>query len=249
MFDIINTTRFNQTLMGWTGLGSVVWNVRQSGANSQSFVRPVRIDDLSLFLLGGALLEPLIDTLDGLPSTLLLSKLCPKGVETTVFAILAGFSNVGMSVSGLMGSTALDIFGYSFRGNSIDPPPRRTCSFHSSPDLDNPTSFHGIARALVGGNLILPFLTIPLTFIFIPKVRLDEDFLFEGDDEVELAAHDELGEAGEVSFHASRQLGMTNSIRSGITSRSGFAAQTEANFVEARASLMSIGGKFGEKAF
>jgi len=251
-FDIINTTRFNQTLLGWTGLGNVVWNVAQTGANSQSFVRPVRVDDLCLFLLGGALLEPLIDQLDALPSTLLLSKLCPKGVETTVFAILAGFSNVGLSVSGLMGASALGFFGYDFRGNG-DPPPRRSCQFHSDPDLDNPTAFHGMARSLVGGNLILPFLTIPLTWIFIPSIRLDEEFLIEADDEVELAANDELAEGvvgGEVSFHAvpeGRKFDST--IRSGITSRAGLSSQAEVNFVEARASLMETGAKFPSKMF
>lgn len=34
-----------------------------------------------------------------LPGTLLISKLCPKGIETTVFAMLAAYHNFGMAVS------------------------------------------------------------------------------------------------------------------------------------------------------
>merc|ERR1711920_738109 len=91
--------------------------------------RDVRVDDLCTFLFGSAFLEPLIDNLDQMPATLLLSKLCPKGIETTMFAILAGFSNIGLSLSGQIGGWFVDYFGF---------------------------------------NVLLPFLTIPLTWIFIP---------------------------------------------------------------------------------
>ena len=35
-----------------------------------------------------------------LPTTLLISKICPDGVETTTFAMLAGVSNFGQQVAG-----------------------------------------------------------------------------------------------------------------------------------------------------
>merc|ERR1711948_47195 len=106
MGDIMNTTRFNQTLLGWTGLGDIELTI--SG-------NLIRADDLCTFLFGSAFLEQLIDNLDQMPSTLLLSKLCPKGIETTMFAILAGFSNIGLSLSGQMGGLAIGYFGFNFR--------------------------------------------------------------------------------------------------------------------------------------
>merc|ERR1712107_735497 len=45
---------------------------------------------------------------------------------------------------------------------------------------------NGLAWSLIVGNIILPMLTIPLTWFFIPNVRLDEEFIDEKR-EVELA--------------------------------------------------------------
>jgi len=187
LFDIMNTTRFNQTLLGWTGLGNVQVEVRKVLFDASAGYRTVRADDMASFMFGSMFLEPLIDQLDGLPSTLLLSKLCPKGIETTMFAILAGFSNVGLSLSGQMGALAVKYFGYNFRVG--DP---STCNMGGD-NPDDPTSFHGLAKTLIVGNVILPFLTIPMTWIFIPNQTLDSDFLDELPEprEVEMMEHDQ----------------------------------------------------------
>jgi len=177
LFDIMNTTRFNQTLLGWTGFGTVILRIPEEIFNWSGPARQVRLDDLCTFLFGTAFIEPLIDQLDSLPSTLLLSKLCPKGVETTMFAILAGFSNIGLSLSGQIGGWAVSQFGFNFRAPS-EAEPVGVCDMGGSAETNgNPASFHGLARTLIVGNVILPFLTIPLTWCFIPNKRLDEDFL------------------------------------------------------------------------
>lgn len=189
VFDIMNSTRFNQTLLGWTGLGEVPVNIRESMFDASEGTRTVRADDLASFLFGTAFIEPLIDQLDSLPSTLLLSKLCPKGIETTMFAILAGFSNIGLSLSGQMGGLAIGYFGFNFVRKQNEP---SICNMGGS-NPDDPTSWHGLAQTLIMGNVLLPFLTIPLTWCFIPNQTLDSDFLDETPDtrEVEMMEHDQ----------------------------------------------------------
>eukprot|EP00667_Euglena_gracilis_P005817 EG_transcript_5859 len=46
-----------------------------------------------------------------MPSTVLISKLCPEGVESTVFSLLAGFSNFGMTIAAFLGAYALELIG------------------------------------------------------------------------------------------------------------------------------------------
>merc|ERR1740129_15075 len=141
LFDLMNTTRFNQTLLGWTGLGNVQVDIRESLFDPSAGYRTVRADDLASFLFGSYFLEPLIDQLDQLPSTLLLSKLCPKGIETTMFAILAGFSNIGLSLSGQMGGLAIGLFGFNFRKGNASEGIASTCDMGGGTPED-PTSFH-----------------------------------------------------------------------------------------------------------
>lgn len=198
LFDIMNTSRFNQTLLGWTGFGAKTITVSE---------RAIRIDDLCTFLFGSAFLEPLIDQLDALPSTLLLSKLCPKNVETTMFAILAGFSNVGLSLSGQLGSLAAKVAGISFGmtkdGYGCD------IGFGKGQEV---RGFNGYTAILLVGNIILPFLTIPLTWCFIPNIRLEDDFLPDPDE------------------------ALVQPLQRG---KSGLTQQAEMDFAEARSTLLS----------
>jgi len=194
LFDIMNTTRFNQTLLGWSGLGDTKLSIRESLFDASEGYREVRGDDLATFLFGTAFLEPLIDQLDSLPSTLLLSKLCPKGIETTMFAILAGFSNIGLSLSGQMGGLALKYFGYNFRYGDAAKGKPSTCTVGGNYP-DDPASWHGLAQTLILGNVLLPFITIPLTWCFIPNQTLNSDFLEELPEprEVEMVENDQQG--------------------------------------------------------
>merc|ERR1711948_20433 len=123
-------------------------------------------------------LEQLIDNLDQMPATLLLSKLCPKGIETTMFAILAGFSNIGLSLSSQIGGWFVAYFGFNFQAGAAESG-KGICNVGGATP-NEPASFHGMAQALVLGNLLLPSLTIPLTWIFIPNQPLSADFLDEG---------------------------------------------------------------------
>jgi len=218
LFDIMNVSRFNQTLLGWTGLGSVFVSIPESILDLGGATRQIRADDLATFLFGSAFIEPLIDQLDALPSTLLLSKLCPKGVETTMFAILAGFSNIGLSLSGQIGGLTTTSFGFNFvapRGEATT----GVCDMGGS-DNNNPEGFHGLARTLLVGNIVLPFLTIPLTWCFIPNKRLDEEFLGEVDEaEIELqnARPDPNGRPDEMQERSSFDPAAFRAARSNVS--------------------------------
>lgn len=92
------------------------------------------------------------------PSVVLTSKLCPIGVESTVYALLAGFSNFGRSVGSSLGVLALDIAG-------IETPRTGACNFDNLPLL------------LIISHVVLPLLTVPLTFVLIPKAKMTDDLV------------------------------------------------------------------------
>merc|ERR1712151_871274 len=76
-----------------------------------TLVEGYRLDDMFGFLIGMQALKPIATTLDDMPSTVLLSKLCPAGVETTVFAMLAAIMNLGLTLSVLLAGYFFQIYG------------------------------------------------------------------------------------------------------------------------------------------
>ena len=98
-----------------------------------------------------------------MPSTVLLSKLCPAGVETTVFAMLAAIMNLGLTFSGLLA-------GYFFQIFEVD---ADQCNYGWSPF----PSVNGLQWALICGGVILPLTTIPATFFLIPNKPLNSKFV------------------------------------------------------------------------
>merc|ERR1712066_1024637 len=85
----------------------VTWLCGENGCDPGGY----RLDDMFGFLIGMQALKPIATTLDDMPSTVLLSKLCPAGVETTVFAMLAALMNLGLTVSGLMAGFVFSYYG------------------------------------------------------------------------------------------------------------------------------------------
>lgn len=79
MFDIIITKR---------------WNIAMG------------IPDKWMYMLGDNIIAPIISMQAFLPMVLLTSKLCTRGMESTMYALLAGFQNFGASVSRSAGKFA-----------------------------------------------------------------------------------------------------------------------------------------------
>jgi len=175
-FDVLMLTRKNQAL--WSFLpfmsGKVTWLCSEGGCEEDGY----RLDDLFGFLIGTQALKLLATTLDDMPSTILLSKLCPAGVETTVFAMLAALMNLGFQFSGLMASRFLQYYDVSLDKK------KNLCSLGESPL----PGINGLTWGLIVGGMIMPLTTIPATFFLIPNQSLDSQFVDNAGPEVEMSA-------------------------------------------------------------
>lgn len=124
------------------------------------------IPDWFGYLVGSVAIEGLVDQLDDMPIYMLISKICPKDIETTVFAILTANTNLGGTVAGYLATDAQRWLGLEYS--------KKTCS--------NPEytvfgmTFTALSWILIIGDIILPMLTIPLTFVLIPDVKLSDDW-------------------------------------------------------------------------
>lgn len=173
-----------------------------------------RIDDLISFVLGNQGIKYIATTLDDMPSTILLSKLCPVGVETTVFAILAALMNLGLTFSGLLGAAMTDYYGVQINtitkqiegynesnGTWVNETKTTeyTCDVGTSPI----PGLSGFAWILVIGGIILPFLTIPATFCLIPDQLLCDDFVEDSEAAAETGGFDQPSGTAEQQQKAS----------------------------------------------
>jgi len=120
----------------------------------------VGIPDEIMYLLGDAIVYNMLEMLAFMPTVVLTSKICPKGMEATVYALLAGFQNFGQGVAqsaGLYLQSAFDVEMSEKEGFD--------CKY------DN------LTLVILVAHIILPLLTIPLTFLLIPDARLGDDLL------------------------------------------------------------------------
>jgi len=156
IFDLMMIERWNQSIFGF-----------DPDTNPSVWV------DRGFFILGAQAIDKLVDTLDDMPLTVLIGKLCPKGSEAQVFAILAALVNFGGNVSSITGSIVAQLVGVSFLNKGGE----WTCS--------NPVGPLGISNLgwlKIWATFILPALTIPATFWLLPDMRLNDDFLNENED-------------------------------------------------------------------
>lgn len=121
------------------------------------------IPDKAFYMFGDAVLESIVGMMAYMPSVVLIAKMCPKNLETTMFAILASFANLGGSLSGSFGTFAMDYAGIKTDLTS------GSCNWDNLPNL-----------ILVCG-ICMPLLAIPLTFIFVPNILMtDSIIVFDG---------------------------------------------------------------------
>jgi len=204
-FDLMMLTRFNQTLWAWLPVMSqkVTWFCTAESCLNDGY----RLDDMFGFLIGMQALKPIATTLDDMPSTVLLSKLCPAGVETTVFAMLAAIMNLGLTVSGLLA-------GYFFESFRVD---IEQCDYGWSPLGDN---VNGLQWALIMGGVILPLSTIPATFCLIPDKPLNSKFVEDAEQPGEASLQQSTASQAELEHGSS----MIFNTRSGSNILSGSRA-------------------------
>ncbi|ORC90302.1 pteridine transporter, partial [Trypanosoma theileri] len=111
-----------------------------------------RVTDYVVFILGDAVLSQVISMLNWMPLFVLLSRLCPRGSESTVYAILAASGNLGQSMASIIGTLIME-----YRLPVVTKPP---CNY------DN------LKWIIVVGGFCVPLLQIPLIFFLIPRARM-----------------------------------------------------------------------------
>eukprot|EP00802_Teleaulax_amphioxeia_P012002 Tamp_12040.p1 GENE.Tamp_12040~~Tamp_12040.p1 ORF type:complete len:568 (+),score=107.15 Tamp_12040:49-1704(+) len=106
------------------------------------------IPDEWFYVSGNAVVRPILGAAAHMPAIVLTSKLVPKGLESTTYALLAGFQNFGSVVSSLIGVYATKAVGISTK--------------------DGGCNFDNFTYLILFAHCLLPLLAIPLTFVLIP---------------------------------------------------------------------------------
>ncbi|EKX41892.1 hypothetical protein GUITHDRAFT_74385 [Guillardia theta CCMP2712] len=151
---------FQNFMSGWT-FRTLFWvtTVLQCVASASDLIIINRLNiawgipDKWFYMFGDAVIGPAVMMFALMPAVVLTSKLVPKGLESTTYALLAGFQNFGGVVSNQIG-----LYATQFAGVKTEAP----CNF------DNLGWLVGISHCL------LPLLAIPLTFILIPNKLMTE---------------------------------------------------------------------------
>eukprot|EP00298_Acanthocystis_sp_HF-20_P017496 c21763_g2_i1.p1 GENE.c21763_g2_i1~~c21763_g2_i1.p1 ORF type:complete len:538 (-),score=185.87 c21763_g2_i1:76-1689(-) len=130
----------------------------------------IGIPDEFMYMIGFNIIYQVTYMLAFMPAVVLTSKLCPKSMETTVYAMLAGFQNFGQSVSMSLGNIVISGFGVK---------------------TEVPCNWDGLAGAIGVSHMVLPLICIPLTFILLPKAKMT--------DKIEINKKDVLSPTGPIS--------------------------------------------------
>ncbi|KAK7198315.1 putative pteridine transporter [Novymonas esmeraldas] len=112
----------------------------------------IGIPDHAMYIMGDAIVYQVCYMLNYMPLNMLISRLCPKGCESTMFAILASFSNLGASTSSTIGAILMET----------------AWPIVSRPPCD----FSNLHWLIIVGHLITPLIAIPLVFVLIPGTRI-----------------------------------------------------------------------------
>lgn len=112
-----------------------------------------------IFVLGTSVVQQLIFQWQWMPQVVLLSYLCPPGMEATMYALLAGCHNLGVAMSSTVGSFLL---------KSLD------CEPNGSPNESAQFKNLWIASAI---STVLPLITILLLINLVPDGRQGESLI------------------------------------------------------------------------
>jgi len=114
-----------------------------------------------VFVLGSSSIQTVIGSWLWMPGVVIMSQLCPKGMEAVMYALLAGCHNLGSTISSNFGALLLEFFAVTPNGSP-----------------DETAKFDNLYIVSIIGCL-LPTLTICLVPWFIPAKRQTEKLLPE----------------------------------------------------------------------
>jgi hypothetical protein len=225
MFDIMLIERWNQRLFGF--------NPRKDPEDASPIV------DQMLFMFGANAIDKLLDMLDTLPESVLIGKLCPRGMEAQVFANLVSLYNFGTALAGINGSIVAGLLGIELHITEKHVDDKSLDKW----ECTNPELWLGIS-ALAWlkfiSNFVLPLCTIPFTWMCLPDAYLDDDLLGEGDDE-----GDDQGDAEQNRSNADYQTfgPSTQIFAQGDEHRgSQTTLRSRKSFASSRGSMIRVGG-------
>lgn len=116
----------------------------------------VGISDRAAYIVGEAIMEPVIASLNYIPASTLISKVVLHGFESSCFALVAGMSNFAGMLSELSGTLIAEASGVVTTGTD--------CNFAPMPWL------------LLICNIVFPLLVnVTLGFLIIPNIRQTDD--------------------------------------------------------------------------
>jgi len=113
------------------------------------------IGDELVYIMGEAILSPVIQMMFYLPMFVLTSQLVERGSEALTYAILAGTQNFGSMVATVLGNY------FIWHYNVGD------CNFQNLP------------IGILLGKMVLPILIVPMAYLCLPDVSLAKQFKSE----------------------------------------------------------------------
>eukprot|EP00053_Salpingoeca_punica_P018716 m.184662 g.184662 ORF g.184662 m.184662 type:complete len:708 (-) comp17489_c0_seq6:1685-3808(-) len=117
------------------------------------------IPDHFMYMLGYNMVYQVCSMIDFIPAVILTGKLCPPGMQSTVYAMLAGFQSFGQGIARSIGLYMIEL---------LDVQTTVPCNFSNLPLL------------ITLCHIALPLLTVPLTFWLIPKAGLSDKIIDDG---------------------------------------------------------------------
>lgn len=168
-----------------------------------------KVFDMLFFVFGAQAIDRLVDMLDNMPSTVLIGKLCPAGMEAQVFSVLAALSNFGSSIGYVNGSIAQLAMGVKLSTDKQTIEGIKLTNYRCENPMYGPISALGWLKLI--GVMFLPLCTVPFTWVCLPDLYLDEDFHAQ-DDGVELESNDQQPNA--AMLKKSGSVALTNNAMS-----------------------------------
>ncbi|CAK9099409.1 Folate-biopterin transporter 1 [Durusdinium trenchii] len=121
----------------------------------------VGIPDAWAYLFGDAACQSIAAQMMIMPQALLTARLCPRGAEATVFAILAGFQNFGANIGSILGAQLAEATGIVMKRNG-------PCEYQTLPHL------------IVLCHVAIPLACLLLTWL-VPSVAMNDESAFAMD--------------------------------------------------------------------
>jgi folate/biopterin transporter len=141
----------------------------------QRWNRSIGIPDTVFWVMGDQVLYQVSYMLDFMPGVILNSRVCPKNVEATMFAVMAGIGNFGQSISYTIGGILVDMLKIntsSGSGNGSGSTTGAPSALSVAPS--SPCDFAALPTLIIISHFLLPFLTIPLIWFCIPDSRIPD---------------------------------------------------------------------------